>query len=58
MSAKQCPGNHQFSIIDICWKALVGEDLFKIAWPQVRHLNSQLPKAQEKYESILCTNVR
>ena len=36
MSADRCPGDHHFCIIEIQWKALVGEDLFKLAHPQAR----------------------
>ena len=36
MSADRCPGDHRFCIIEIWWKALVGEDQFKLAHPQAR----------------------
>ena len=34
ISVKCCPGDHYFCILEIKWKALVGEDLFKIAHPE------------------------
>jgi len=36
ISANRCPGDHRFCLIDIRWKALVGEDLFKIKQPEAR----------------------
>ena len=31
ISIQHCPGDHHFCVLKIQWKALVGEDLFKIA---------------------------
>ena len=58
MLVKKCPGDHRFCIIDVRWKALVGEDLCKIARPQACQLNSQILKAHVKYEELLQMNVK
>ena len=58
MAVRQCPGDHRFCIIDIQWKAFVGENLFKITRPQAWHLNSQIPNAQQFYMMILQENTQ
>ena len=53
ISAKRCPGDHRFCILEIKWMALVREALFWIARPEAQCLNSQLPLACAKYEKRL-----
>ena len=58
ISIQCCPSDHCFCVLDIRWKALVGEDLFKIAHPEARHLNSQIPLAQKKCKKQLTQSVK
>ena len=53
LAVKRCPGDHRFCIIDIRWKALVGEDLFNIKRPQARRLACSVPSAVRKYNTEL-----
>ena len=57
ISIKCCPSDHHFCILEIKWKALVGEDLFKIACPEAQCLNSQIPLAWSKYKRQLSQSV-
>jgi hypothetical protein len=40
MSKVRSPGDHQSCFVEICWKALVCKDLFKIAHPDAQRLSS------------------
>jgi hypothetical protein len=42
-------GDHRSYIIEICWKALVGEDMFKIARPEAQRLSSTTYHSTTKY---------
>jgi hypothetical protein len=42
-------GDHRSCIIEIHWKALVGEDMFKIARPEARRLSSTTYRSNVEY---------
>jgi hypothetical protein len=47
------PRDHHSCIIEICWKALVGEDMFKIAHPDAHRLSSSAYHSTVEYSRIL-----
>jgi hypothetical protein len=47
------PGDHHSCRIEICWKALVGEDMFKITHPDAHHLSSSTYCSTVEYSRIL-----
>ncbi len=53
ISKIRSPGDHHSCIIEIHWKALVGEDMFKIAHPEACHLSSSTYRSTVEYSRIL-----
>ena len=46
-------GDHRFAYVDINWSTLLGEDIHRIIRPDARRLNSKLPDATRKYNTLL-----
>lgn len=53
ISVIHSPGDHHSCILEIQWKALVGEDLFKIVHPDAHHLSSEVYHSVTEYGSLL-----
>lgn len=58
ISSKRCPGDHRGCILELRWKALLGEDLFKIQRPEARRLSCQIPSAVKEYNKLLEKQVK
>jgi hypothetical protein len=55
ISKIRSPGDHRSCIIVIHWKALVGEDMFKIARPEAQRLSSTTYRSTVEYVRKLST---
>lgn len=53
VSVKQSPGDHHSCILEIWWKSLVSEDLFKIARPNACRLSSEAYYSVTNYGKLL-----
>jgi hypothetical protein len=55
ISKIRSPGDHYSCIIEIHWKALVVEDMFKIARPDAHHLSSSAYHLTVEYSKVLAS---
>lgn len=53
LAACRCPGDHRFTIMDIRMDALVGDNIFHVAWPAVQCLSCTILKALARYNQLL-----
>ena len=53
LAARRCPGDHRFAILDFCMDVLVGDNTFRVVWPEVWCLTCSIPQTATQYIALL-----